>query len=79
MGAQRKLEDQNLPVRPKQTSIILPIRQKVPPDRFFRKSYDFQIRRGLALANPAQRSFLLAVRRMPPCPWAPWARKQEIA
>jgi hypothetical protein len=52
---------------------------KVRADRFFQKSYDFQIRRGLALANPAQRSFLLAVRRMPPCPRAPWARKQEIA
>jgi hypothetical protein len=51
----------------------------VRPDRFFQKSYDFQIRRGLALANPAQRSFLLAVRRMPPCPRVPWARKQEIA
>jgi len=41
MGEQGKLEDQNLAAPPKQTSIILPIRQKVCPDGFFQKSYDF--------------------------------------
>ena len=62
MGAQRKLEDRNLAVRPIQSLDNLANQARCAPNASPSKVTTFpQIRRGLALANPAAGSFLLAV------------------